>query len=200
MAMHRWVRKTIGSAGGSGASSQDESTGDRSTSRSITRSTPITNLPAATAGISDTTTTLPCRHGPTVGGGEINTSPKVGNLQFTSTFSSNALSEFRYSYRNTNLEDKHSRSRIQRRESKKEHCEGGEDRIGVSPRETPFPVGCLQPQDPTLQPDMARSLEKCGCRVNINDDLRFSVAVCGRHEASRRKRDKGRRNPAVPAA
>src|SRR5205823_2366575 len=103
---YRWVRRTIGGAGGSGASSQDEFNRRQINVKIDHNFNPhhkLTGSYAQEYRYDDNAAVSPWPNG---WGGEINTSPKVGNLQFTSTFSSNVLNEFRYSYRNTNLEDK----------------------------------------------------------------------------------------------
>ena len=106
MATHRWVRKTIGNTGGSGASSQDEFNRRQinvKIDHTFNSNNKLTGSYVQEYRYDDNAAVSPWPNG---WGGEINTSPKVGNLQFTSASSSNALNEFRYSYRNTNLEDK----------------------------------------------------------------------------------------------
>jgi len=106
MAVHRWVRPTVGGAGGSGASNQDEFNRRQfnvKLDHNFTSNHKLTGSWTHEYRYNDAVALSPWPNG---WGGEITTAPTVLMVQFTSTFSSNVLNEVRYSYRQTNLEDK----------------------------------------------------------------------------------------------
>jgi len=106
MGVHRWVRRTVGGFGGSGASAQDEFNRRQynvKIDHNFNSNHKLTASYAHEYRYNDAVALSPWPNG---WGGEITTSPTLIMAQFTSTLSSNILHEFRFSYRQTNLEDK----------------------------------------------------------------------------------------------
>jgi len=106
MGVHRWVRRTVGGFGGSGASAQDEFNRRQynvKIDHNFNSNHKLTGSYAHEYRYNDAVALSPWPNG---WGGEITTAPTLIMAQFTSTLSSNILHEFRFSYRQTNLEDK----------------------------------------------------------------------------------------------
>lgn len=106
MAVHRWVRRTVGGFGGSGASAQDEFNRRQynvKIDHNFNGNHKLTGSYVYEYRYNDAVALSPWPNG---WGGEITTAPMIFVGQLTSTLSPTILHEFRFSYRQTNLEDK----------------------------------------------------------------------------------------------
>jgi hypothetical protein len=107
LGIHRWVRRTVGGNGGSGASAQDEFNRRQfnlKIDHNFNAKHKLTGSYMYEYRYNDSGQAV--SPWPNGWNGEITTSPKIYTAQFTSMFSSTLLNEFRWSYRQTNLEDK----------------------------------------------------------------------------------------------
>jgi hypothetical protein len=106
VAVHRWTRSTVGGFGGSGASAQDEFNRRQfnlKVDHHFNNNHKLTGSYVHEYRYNNAVALSPW---PSGFGGEITTRPQIFMGQFTSTLSSTLLHEFRFSYRQTNLEDK----------------------------------------------------------------------------------------------
>jgi hypothetical protein len=105
IAPFRWVRRTIGGNGGSGASAQDEFNRRQinvKIDHNFNARHKLTGSYVYEHRYNDAVALSPWPNG---FGGDIITTPNIVTGQFTSSFSSTLLNEFRYSYRRTDLRD-----------------------------------------------------------------------------------------------